>query len=121
MYLALVALPGLGAASGFLGRKLGATGVQLTTTLSVLAAAALAVVAFYEVALCGSPVSVDVAGWLSTETLAVRWAVLFDALTVSMLLAVLIVSAMVHLFSAEYMAGDPHQQRFMAYLSGFTF
>ena len=45
MYLALVALPGLGAASGFLGRKLGATGVQLTTTLSVLFAFCCAMLA----------------------------------------------------------------------------
>jgi NADH-ubiquinone oxidoreductase chain 5 len=121
VYLAIVALPGLGALTGFLGRKLGAPGVQLTTSLSVLAAAGLALVAFFEVALCGAPVSLELAPWISSDTLEVRWAFMFDGLTVSMLLAVLVVSAMVHLFSTEYMAGDPHQQRFMAYLSGFTF
>jgi NADH-ubiquinone oxidoreductase chain 5 len=121
MYLAIIALPGLGALSGALGRKLGATGVQLTTSLSVLSAAGLALVAFYEVALCGAPVSIELGRWISSDTLTVQWAFLFDGLTVSMLLAVLIVSAMVHLFSTEYMAGDPHQQRFMAYLSNFTF
>jgi NADH-ubiquinone oxidoreductase chain 5 len=121
VYLAIVALPGLAALTGALGRKLGATGVQLLSSAGILAAAFLALLAFYEVALCGSAVSVDLLPWLSTDTLAVRWALLFDGLTVSMLLAVLVVSAMVHLFSVEYMAGDPHQQRFMAYLSAFTF
>jgi len=45
---------------------------------------------------------------------------MFDSLTVSMLLAVLVVSSMVHIFSISYMADDPHIQRFFAYLSMFT-
>ena len=31
------------------------------------------------------------------------------------------VSALVHLYSTEYMAADPHLPRFMSYLSLFTF
>lgn len=46
---------------------------------------------------------------------------MFDSLTVSMLLAVLIVSALVHIFSIDYMSTDPHNQRFFSYLSIFTF
>lgn len=46
---------------------------------------------------------------------------MFDSLTVSMLLAVLIVSALVHIFSIDYMSTDPHNQRFFSYLSMFTF
>ena len=42
-------------------------------------------------------------------------------LTVSMLLPVLIVSALVHIYSISYMAEDPHNQRFFSYLSMFTF
>lgn len=38
-----------------------------------------------------------------------------------MLLAVLIVSSLVHIFSVDYMSQDPHNQRFFAYLSMFTF
>jgi NADH-quinone oxidoreductase subunit L len=38
-----------------------------------------------------------------------------------MLIVVTYISALVHLFSADYMAHDPHIQRFMAYLSLFTF
>jgi len=37
-----------------------------------------------------------------------------------MLLVVLGVSTLVHLYSIEYMAGEPHQGRFMSYLSLFT-
>jgi NADH:ubiquinone oxidoreductase subunit 5 (subunit L)/multisubunit Na+/H+ antiporter MnhA subunit len=38
-----------------------------------------------------------------------------------MLILVTTVSALVHLYSTEYMNGDPHLPRFMAYLSLFTF
>ena len=38
-----------------------------------------------------------------------------------MLLVVNIVSALVHLYSVDYMQHDPHVPRFMSYLSLFTF
>jgi|TARA_B110000444_G_scaffold260226_1_gene306417 NADH-quinone oxidoreductase subunit L len=37
-----------------------------------------------------------------------------------MLIVVCGVSSLVHLYSIEYMAGDPHHGRFMSYLSLFT-
>lgn len=46
---------------------------------------------------------------------------MFDSLTVSMLIPVLIVSSMVHIYSISYMSEDPHNQRFFSYLSMFTF
>ena len=38
----------------------------------------------------------------------------------SMLIVVTGVSSLVHLYSIEYMSGDPHHGRFMSYLSLFT-
>jgi NADH:ubiquinone oxidoreductase subunit 5 (subunit L)/multisubunit Na+/H+ antiporter MnhA subunit len=38
-----------------------------------------------------------------------------------MLLVVNMVSALVHLYSTDYMLHDPHLPRFMSYLSLFTF
>jgi NADH:ubiquinone oxidoreductase subunit 5 (subunit L)/multisubunit Na+/H+ antiporter MnhA subunit len=46
---------------------------------------------------------------------------MYDSLTVMMLVLVTTVSALVHLYSTEYMNGDPHLPRFMSYLSLFTF
>lgn len=51
----------------------------------------------------------------------IRFGLQYDALTGMMLMLVTIVSALVHLYSTEYMAGDPHKPRFMSYLSLFTF
>lgn len=121
MYFAIIALPVLGSAfAGLRGRAIGVTGAHLVTTGCLFASTALALVAFYEVALCRSPVSIDLGAWIDSEPLVVRWAFLFDDLTVGMLLPVLVVSSMVHLFSMSYMADDPHGQRFFSYLSMFT-
>lgn len=122
MYLSILALPLLGAAtSGLLGRKLGVTGAQLITCACMITAALLSIVAFYEVALCGSPVSIHLSSWIDSGMMAVDWAFMFDSLTVSMLLPVLVVSSMVHVYSISYMSADPHNQRFFSYLSMFTF
>jgi len=46
---------------------------------------------------------------------------MFDSLTVTMCLVVTSISALVHIYSTGYMSHDPHQPRFMSYLSLFTF
>lgn len=122
MYLAILTLPLLSATvAGFLGRKVGKTGSHLITCSSLVLTALLALVAFYEVGLCQSPVSVKLMSWIDSEFLLVSWGFIYDSLTVSMLLPVLIVSALVHIYSTNYMSEDPHNQRFFAYLSMFTF
>src|SRR3546814_14995878 len=51
----------------------------------------------------------------------VAWALRVDTLTAVMLVVVTTVSSVVHLYSWGYMAEDPDQPRFFAYLSLFTF
>jgi NADH-ubiquinone oxidoreductase chain 5 len=122
MYLVIITLPLLAAiSSGLLGRKLGVTGAQLITSGSVIITCFLSLVAFYEVGIAISPVSVKLFSWIDSESLTIDWGFNFDALTVSMLIPVLIVSALVHVYSIGYMSEDPHQQRFFSYLSMFTF
>jgi hypothetical protein len=122
MYLAILTLPLFSATvAGFLGRKVGKTGSHLITCSSLVLTALLALVAFYEVGLCQSPVSIKLMSWIDSEFLLVSWGFIYDSLTVSMLLPVLIVSALVHIYSTNYMSEDPHNQRFFAYLSMFTF
>lgn len=122
MYLSLLLLPIFGSCvSGFLGRKIGVTGAHVITCSCLIMSALLAIVAFYEVGLCGSPVSINIGSWIDSELMDVSWGFMFDSLTVSMLLPVLVVSALVHIFSVDYMSSDPHNQRFFSYLSMFTF
>jgi NADH-ubiquinone oxidoreductase chain 5 len=61
MYLAIITLPLLGAiVSGFFGRKVGVSGAQLITSLSIIATTLLAVLAFLEVGLNNIPVSINI-------------------------------------------------------------
>ncbi|MDQ4086720.1 MAG: NADH-quinone oxidoreductase subunit L [Pseudomonadota bacterium] len=59
--------------------------------------------------------------WIRSGDLTVDWALRVDPLTSVMLVVVTTVSALVHLYSWGYMAEDPSQSRFFAYLSLFTF
>ena len=59
MYLAIIVLPLLGSiVSGFFGRKVGISGAQLITCMSVIVTTLLAIIAFLEVGLNNIPVSI---------------------------------------------------------------
>jgi NADH-ubiquinone oxidoreductase chain 5 len=122
MYLALIVLPILGSiVSGFFGRKVGVSGSQLITCTCVIITTFLTTMAFIEVGLNNTPVTIHLFRWIDSETLNISWGFNFDSLTVSMLIPVLIVSSLVHVYSIGYMSHDPHNQRFFSYLSLFTF
>jgi len=122
MYLSILVLPLLGSfVSGFGGRKIGVTGAHFITCTCLILSSILASIAFYEVGFCGSPVSINLTSWIDSEFMSISWEFLFDQLTVSMLIPVLYISSLIHIFSTDYMAEDPHNQRFFSYLSLFTF
>jgi NADH-ubiquinone oxidoreductase chain 5 len=122
MYLSIVILPLLGSiVSGFFGRKVGVTGSQIITCLSILSTTVLIVIVFFEVGFNNIPVFIDWFRWIDSEWFNITWSFQFDSLTVSMLIPILIISSLVHIYSIGYMNGDPHNQRFFSYLSLFTF
>jgi len=92
----------------------------LTTGL-LLFCAVLSWFAFFDVAIGGATYKVEVFRWIQSGTLAADWALRIDTLTAVMLVVVNTVSALVHVYSIGYMSHDPHQPRFFAYLSLFTF
>ena len=122
MYLSIIVLPILGSLiSGLLGRKIGVTGSHFITCTCLILSSILASLAFYEVGICGSPVSIHLVNWVGSEFMSISWEFLFDQLTVSMFIPVLYISSLIHIFSTDYMSQDPHNQRFFSYLSLFTF
>ena len=122
MYLTILILPLLGSIiSGFFGRKIGVTGSHIVTITCLLLSSLLSSIAFYEVIIEGSPVEINITKWVNSGILMINWGFLFDSLSVAMLIPVLFISTLVHLFSVDYMSGDPHNQRFFSYLSLFTF
>jgi NADH-ubiquinone oxidoreductase chain 5 len=121
MYLSIIILPLLGSlVSGFLGRKVGTTGSQIITCTSLLITSVLITIAFYEVGLCGSVVRIELGSWIDSELMNISWEFYFDQLTVSLGLAVVYCSTLIHIYSIDYLSTDPHIQRFFSYLSAFT-
>ena len=59
--------------------------------------------------------------WITSGSFSVDWTLRVDALTATMLIVVTTVSACVHLYSIGYMNEDKSINRFMGYLSLFTF
>ena len=122
MYLSLIFLPLISTLiSGFGGRWIGNFGAKIISTSCICITFFCSVYAFYEVALCQSPVIIRVSPWINTEITTIYWGFLFDSLTCVMLVVVTSISCLVHLYSTEYIGEDPHLPRFIAYLSFFTF
>nr|YP_009739461.1 NADH dehydrogenase subunit 5 [Tricholoma saponaceum]QIC20305.1 NADH dehydrogenase subunit 5 [Tricholoma saponaceum] len=121
MYLSIIILPLLGSlVSGLLGRKIGVTGSQFITCTCLLLSSLLMTLAFYEVGICGSPVHINLGSWVDSEIMSISWELFYDQLTVSLGLAVLYCSSLIHIYTIDYLSSDPHNQRFFSYLSAFT-
>lgn len=129
MYLAIITLPLFAfLTAGLAGRKIGKTGVQIITSGSVIIAAILAIIGFYEIALKNSiagydstSTSIIVMPWIESEILTINWGFQFDSISITMCVVILSISSLVHIYSIGYMSEDPHIQRFFGYLSLFTF
>jgi NADH-ubiquinone oxidoreductase chain 5 len=121
MYLSIIILPLLGSiVSGFMGRKIGVTGSQYITCTCLILSSLLMSIAFYEVGICGSPVHINLGSWVDSELMNISWEFYFDQLTVSLGIAVLYCSSLIHIYTIDYLSSDPHNQRFFSYLSAFT-
>ena len=107
--------------SGFFGKLIGNRFSQIITSLFVSLSALLSIYVFYEVINSGYVNNVVVAKWISSGQLDVNWSIKIDQLSAVMLVVVTLISSIVHIYSIGYMSNDPHQPRFMSYLSLFTF
>jgi NADH-quinone oxidoreductase subunit L len=101
-------------------KKISVPFAQIITTGATLTAAVLAWIVFFDV-LDGNKYKVVLFNWVSSGDFVANWALRVDMLTALMLTLVTTVSSLVHLYSVGYMGYDEHPQRFMAYLSLFTF
>jgi NADH-quinone oxidoreductase subunit L len=119
----IVFLPLLAALIGGLGnRMLGDNVVKTLTTGGLFISCALSWPLFLSF-LNGTAAAqvVPVLTWIHSGSMQIDWSLRVDTLTAVMLVVVTSVSALVHLYSWGYMAEDPSQPRFFAYLSLFTF
>ena len=122
MVQAIVFLPLIGfLIAGLFGRQVGARGAGLITSGLLVATALLSWVVFVDAGFYGNESRIRLFTWIAAGGLQVDWSLRVDALVAVMLVVVTNVSALVHVYSIGYMEEDPHQPRFFAYLSLFTF
>ena len=108
MYILIILLPLLGSLSaGLLGRKIGIKGSQFITITTLLLSSLFMSIAFYEICICGSPVYINLGSWIDSEFLVISWEFIFDQLTVSLGLAVLYCSTLIHIYTIDYLSSDP--------------
>ena len=107
--------------SGFLGNKIGSRNCSIIASLLVLTSAILSLIIFYNVFNNNYVANHLIFKWISSGSFIVNWSIYIDSLTAVMLVVISLISSLIHFYSIGYMSHDPHKERFMSYLSLFTF
>ena len=104
------------------GVLLGDKTAQYFSSTLISIAAILSWFLFISFSMSPSPeIIIPVLEWFLVSGQFFNWGISVNSLTLLMLTLVLTVSALVHIYSIEYMAHDNSKVRFMTYLSLFTF
>ena len=107
--------------SFFLGKRFTFKVSQILTTSILFTSAFLSWVLFFSFLGERETEVIHIFNWFTSGNFIVDWSIRLDSLTTTMFIVVCSVSACVHLYSIGYMSEDPSKERFMGYLSLFTF
>jgi NADH-ubiquinone oxidoreductase chain 5 len=107
--------------SFFFGKYIGNYKNHLINIIFILLSTLFSYLIFFEVSFLSLPCYIKLADWIIFDIFNVYWSFVFDSLTVSMLIVIMTISLCAHIYSISYMENDPHNVRFMSYLSLFTF
>lgn len=117
----LLAIPGTGALALFLfGRRLSPRTIKLTACLASAAAFGTAAAAFIRLLITGPGETASIP-WLVAGGFRASVSLAFDSLAAVMALVVTGVGALIHVYSAGYMAGERSLARYFALLNLFLF
>jgi NADH-quinone oxidoreductase subunit L len=119
VYLIILLIPLL--ASIIANNRLNGKGGQVLSVIGKIISSILTLIIFYEVAITGSPVILDLGEWKNIGSVQVHFLLNFDTLTVSKYLPIILISTLIQIYSLEYKGHDPHRGRFFSLLSLFAF
>jgi NADH-quinone oxidoreductase subunit L len=112
-----------------LGKRLGEKAVGWIASLAVLAAFAMSLMMYAQVASMPAPAEGEGHGgglhaslfsWIAAGTLNVAWGFRVDVLSAAMMMIITGIGALIHIYSIGYMHGDLRFQRFFVYLNLFV-
>nr|ABI53792.1 NADH dehydrogenase subunit 5 [Placozoan sp. BZ2423] len=122
MYLIVILLPFINAfLLGFCGRLIGTIGSGVLSTICMGSCTLITFLLTYEILINDAVVHIEIYKWVESEIFLTHIGLLYDTLSVTMLLVISSISTLVHIYSTSYMTNDPHVPRFLCYLSLFTF
>ena len=105
----------------FFGKIFGFKASQIITTSFLFISAILSWFLFFSYLGEREMEVIYIFNWFTSGNFIVDWSIRLDSLTTTMFIVVCSVSACVHLYSIGYMSDEPSKERFMGYLSLFTF
>jgi len=122
IYKLAIFLPFFGAIiPGLFGRQVSPLISQIVSCMAIGFSGILSIIIFYDVALGGNEQIIFLMTWIDSGSLNSSWSLRFDTLSAVMVATVSCVSFLIHVYSIGYMSHDTSKQRFMCYLSLFTF
>jgi NADH-quinone oxidoreductase subunit L len=122
MYLLILFFPFLGfILSSLFGRYFSRNGSAVLSTLSLFLTLLLGLFIFYEISICNTIVVLKLYNWYLMDIYVITIGIIFDTISVIMIIVISCISFFVHLYSIIYMGHDPYLSRFMSFLSLFTF
>ena len=122
MYLLIIFLPLISFfTNGLFGRFFGRIYASYLCIICSFLTMLLSIFIYYEIFLLNSIVYIYFYDWINIYVSKITIGFLFDSLTSTMLLIITFISFFVHLYSLGYMSHDPHLNRFLSFLSLFTF
>src|ERR1700742_2972067 len=123
IYLTIVLSPLIACIiAGLFGKTVGRVGAHSITILGVGISCVLSFYVLYQQTAGGmEPFNGTVYTWLVSDGVQMQVGFLVDRLTAMMMAVVTFVSLMVHIYTIGYMHDDDGYQRFLSYISLFTF
>lgn len=122
MYLLAIFMPYISSIMILIyGKFLGNKGVSLLAVSGMFISLLSSFYIFYEVILNNCIVIISLYKWINLGYFDINISFYFDSVTSVMLLIVSFISLLVHIYSIDYMSHDPNFNRFMSYLSLFSF
>ena len=95
--------------------------INYVTSIMLIIAAICATILLVNIINYNKEITYDFFTWIAISDFRVNWGIKIDLLSALMIFVVNIVSAVVHCYSLGYMKDDDRVNRFMSYLSLFTF
>ena len=95
-------------------------GIRIFIILCMFACWLITFITFIQVINSEEFFNLPLSRWFNLKSLNIIWGININSVTITMLLLIVSISSLVHIYSLNYMGGEPHLSRFMGYLGLFT-